>query len=232
MADTRAWKALQANWWMPFVDGWAHECGATVFDEAGSLTWSGGDGELSRHLRTLYSHFSDSAVLAARLDAGAVEAMNIELQGVHMPNLTMARSTLCTRPRKANCTRDGMLYTDFQPRKGNGLGDMLDFKGVVSVLDEEEMRKSMEEAHDYSNVRQLLVQDPLHAFYAAVSSGDCGISPDKPNPRAALGCLLPAAATLYATLAELHPFVDGNSRTRLMVLQTQLARAGAHPVVL
>ena len=222
---------------MPFVDGWAHECGATVFDDAGSLTWAGGDGELSRHLQTLYTNFSDSAVLAARLNASAVEAMNLELQGVQMPNLIMARHTLCVRAKKANCTRDGLLYSDWQPRRdfwpnGTGAGDMMGFKGAVSVLNKEEMRAKMDEAHDYSNVRQLLIQDPLHTFYEAIYSGDCGISPHNPHPRAALGCLLPAAATLYATLAELHPFVDGNSRTRLMVLQTQLARAGAHPVVL
>jgi hypothetical protein len=185
----------------------------------------------------LYSNFSDSAVLAAQLDAGAVEAMNIELQGIQMSNLIIARHSLCVRAKKANCTRDGMLYTGWQPRrdfwpKGTGFGDMMGFKGAVSVLNKEDMIEKMEETHDYSNVRQLLIQDPLHAFYGAVSSGDCGISADNPHPRAALGCLLPAAATLYATLAELHPFVDGNSRTRLMVLQTQLARAGAHPVVL
>jgi len=86
---------------MPFVDGWAHECGATVFDDAGSLTWAGGDGELSRHLQTLYTNFSDSAVLAARLNASAVEAMNLELQGVQMPNLIMARHRLCVRAKKS-----------------------------------------------------------------------------------------------------------------------------------
>merc|ERR1719313_1776941 len=145
-----------------------------------------------------------------------------------MPNRSLLRHGLCVEHHKANCTREGFLYTDWQPRPG---GDMMGFKGAVSVLDKHEMRKRMDKRGDYSNARQLLVQDPLRAFYDA-TSGDCGRKPDNPHPRAALGCLLPAAATLYATLAELHPFVDGNSRTRLMVLQTQLARAGAHPLVL
>ena len=141
---------------------------------------------------------------------------------------------MCLRAKKANCTRDGMLYTDWQPRrdywpKGTGAGDMMGYTGAVSVLNKEAALAEMQETHDW---RQLLIQDPLDAFYSSISKGNCGISHDNPHPRAALGCLLPAAATLYATLAELHPFVDGNSRTRLMVLQTQLVRAGAHPVIL
>jgi hypothetical protein len=39
-------------------------------------------------------------------------------------------------------------------------------------------------------------------------------------------------AVLYHKLALLHPFCDGNSRTRLMVLQTELVRQGGHPTVL
>merc|ERR1719353_2347334 len=38
-------------------------------------------------------------------------------------------------------------------------------------------------------------------------------------------------AVLYHKLALLHPFTDGNSRTRLMVLQTELVRQGGHPTV-
>jgi len=39
-------------------------------------------------------------------------------------------------------------------------------------------------------------------------------------------------AVLFHKLALLHPFADGNSRTRLMVLQTELIRHGGHPIVL
>jgi len=43
---------------------------------------------------------------------------------------------------------------------------------------------------------------------------------------------LPYIAVLYHKLALLHPFGDGNSRTRTMVLQTELVRQGGHPAVL
>jgi len=43
---------------------------------------------------------------------------------------------------------------------------------------------------------------------------------------------LPYIARLYHKLALLHPFGDANSRTRTMVLQTELVRQGGHPAVL
>jgi hypothetical protein len=43
---------------------------------------------------------------------------------------------------------------------------------------------------------------------------------------------LPHIAVLYHKLALLHPFSNANSRTRTMVLQTELVRQGGHPVVL
>jgi len=43
---------------------------------------------------------------------------------------------------------------------------------------------------------------------------------------------LPFIARLFHKLAILHPFCNGNSRTRTMVLQTELVRQGGHPTVL
>ena len=211
------WTGLgDKNWWMPFIDGWAHKCGAVAFDHAASIKWSGGDGDLSGHLKSLYNKFSDKDVLyKIRLNHSSVESMNLELQGV-----------------SANSYVSNQLYTDWQPRKDEPPGDMMGYKGAVKVLDKKEMFAHMKSIQDWSDLPKLLVQDPLDEFYTAINKDGCSVSIDNPHPRAALGCLLPAAATLYATLAELHPFIDGNSRTRTMVLQTQLTRAGAHPVVL
>ena len=39
-------------------------------------------------------------------------------------------------------------------------------------------------------------------------------------------------AKLFATMADLHPFNDANSRTRLFVLNTELTRLGGHPTML
>lgn len=43
---------------------------------------------------------------------------------------------------------------------------------------------------------------------------------------------LPFIARLFHKLALLHPFQNGNSRTRMMVLQTEMVRQGGHPIVL
>jgi len=219
LGSSKSWTGLgDKNWWMPFIDGWAHKCGASAFDNAATIKWSGGDGGLSSHLKSLYTKFSDSDVMyKVRLNHSSVESMNLELQGVSATSYVSSQ-----------------LYTDWQPRRDEPPGDMMGYKGAVEVLDKKEMYAHMAEKQDWSDVSKLLVQDPLDEFHKAISKEDCGIShsDDNSHPRAALGCLLPAAATLYATMAELHPFIDGNSRTRIMMLNIQLARAGAHPVVL
>jgi fido (protein-threonine AMPylation protein) len=51
-------------------------------------------------------------------------------------------------------------------------------------------------------------------------------------PRRAVGAVLLPIAILYATMAEIHAFADGNSRTRNMVLQSELTRLGGHPLLL
>lgn len=43
---------------------------------------------------------------------------------------------------------------------------------------------------------------------------------------------LPELAKLFGKIAEFHPFMDANSRTRLLILQIELVRLGGHPVVL
>jgi len=230
LRSSKSWTGLgDKNWWMPFIDGWAHKCGASAFDHAEDITWGGGDGDLSGHLKSLYTKFSDADVMyKVRLNHSSVGSMNLELQGV-------SESSAHLGYKHNNIMwLHGGVYTDWQPRKDDPPGDMMGYRGAVNVPDKKEMYAHMEKIHDWSDVSKLLVQDPLDEFYKAISKGDCGVShsDENPHPRAALGCLLPAAATLYATLAELHPFADGNSRTRTMVLQTQLTRAGAHPVVL
>ena len=127
---------------------------------------------------------------------------------------------------------------------------MMGYKGAVPFHDKKKIFSDAMAAQDwtkdrdlYRRIRVALVGTPLDEFDAAIAKDDCGISRwtsnarerlslEQHHPRAALGCLLPAAATLYAKMAELHPFIDGNSRTRTMMLNIQLARAGAHPVVL
>ena len=42
----------------------------------------------------------------------------------------------------------------------------------------------------------------------------------------------PALARLFSAMADLHPFNDANSRTRLFLLSTELTRMGSHPVML
>jgi len=43
---------------------------------------------------------------------------------------------------------------------------------------------------------------------------------------------LPHLAKLFGAVAALHPFKDANSRTRVMLMQTELVRLGGHPAIL
>ena len=233
VSDDHPWRALQTNWWMPFVDGWAHKCGVTVFDHHSAITFRGGDGLLSAHLKAQYDRFSRYDMMnRAHLSIDMVEGMNMNLQGV----------SWAANPDHGNWEK-ASPYTEWSPRHDDK-GAMMGYKGAVHV-DKAKIFRDAEATRDWSDnrdvfrkVRLKLTGKPLWDFYDAVAKPDCKMTnftdshADHSHPRAALGCLLPAAATLYATMAELHPFIDGNSRTRTMVLNTQLTRMGAHPVVL
>ena len=235
VSNHHPWRALQTNWWMPFIDGWAHKCGATAFDQAQTITQMGGDGRLSEHLHSHLDKFSDYNLMHETiLSIDMVEAMNMELQGLSWATNPAYGSWEVASP-----------YSEFRPRDNVWAeSSMMGYTGAVHV-DKAKIFEHAKATQDWGKVRGLYYQvrvnltgAPLDQFYAAITKDDCNITrftnslADHSHPRAALGCLLPAAATLYATMAELHPFIDGNSRTRLMVLNTQLARAGAHPVVL
>ena len=245
------WRALQANWWMPFVDGWAHHCGAKAFDQSRTITRLDGDGDLSGALRSLHDKFSDYGLMHdTHLNMDMVEMMNMQLQGL----------SWAANPDYGDW-EEACPYTEWQPRTATGANtwdgrktsagaDMMGYKGAVPFHDKKKIFSDAMAAQDwtkdrdlYRRIRVALVGTPLDEFDAAIAKDDCGISRwtsnarerlslEQHHPRAALGCLLPAAATLYAKMAELHPFIDGNSRTRTMMLNIQLARAGAHPVVL
>lgn len=240
------WRALRANWWMPFIDGWAHQCGARAFDQSKTLTRLDGDGDFSGALRSQHAKFSDYELMhGTLLNIDMVEQMNMQLQGLSWAANPDFGAWEAVSP-----------YTEWQPRKAVGArsdvvgSDMMGYKGAVSFPDKEKIfshamaeQDSSKDRDLYHRIRAALIGRPLDEFDAAIAKDDCGISRwtsnarerlslEQHHPRAALGCLLPAAATLYAKMAELHPFIDGNSRTRTMMLNIQLARAGAHPVVL
>ena len=220
---------------MPFIDGWAHACGATAFDQAQTIMYMGGDGNLSKHLHSHLDKFSDYNLMHETiLSIDMVEAMNMELQGL----------SWATSPWYGNW-EVASPYSEFRPRDyewdnsefGLNLSDrMMGYTGAVHV-DKAKIFEDAKATQDwgkvkgkypimggvYDQVRVNLIGAPLDQFYAAITKDDCNITrfttnesslADHSHPRAALGCLLPAAATLYATMAELHPFIDGNSRTR------------------
>lgn len=72
--------------------------------------------------------------------------------------------------------------------------------------------------------KRVLLQALLADYYDAVDSLPAGSS--------RFGEGFPHLAKLFYSLADLHPFGDGNSRVRLWVLQTELVALGGHPVTM
>ena len=101
------WRALRANWWMPFIDGWAHQCGEKAFDQSKTLTRLDGDGDFSVALRSQHAKFSDYELMhGTHLNIDMVEQMNMQLQGLSWAANPDFGAWEVASP-----------YTEWQPRK-------------------------------------------------------------------------------------------------------------------
>lgn len=73
--------------------------------------------------------------------------------------------------------------------------------------------------------RRLLIRS-LSEYYTAID----GIPDVSPATRLRNG--FPHLVRLFKTLKDLHPFLDGNTRTRNVVLQTEFVQLGGHPIMM
>lgn len=84
---------------------------------------------------------------------------------------------------------------------------------------------------DHLRQVQGLIDEALAAYSASID-GAVAQWQSAANPRRAFGDLLHPLAVLFATEAEIHPFRDGNSRTRTFLIQVEITRLGGHPLLL
>jgi len=133
--------------------------------------------------------------------------------------------------RHASCGDPGCsdeeAFTPFVPRGDKVLKFPDDGGPVHSVLGNQ---VNADQGLTASDKRQL-VTDALANYTSSL--GNATIPMDAwEHPRKAMGVTLRPLATLFAVLAEIHPFPDANSRTRNFALQAEVARLGGHPVLL
>ena len=219
---TKQWDALgNTSWWLPFIDGWSHEEGPYHFDGTNGSKTNGEDGAFILHVSQVYNELRDQ--LGVGWTASRMAYMNSVLRGN-----ACGDASLDVTPSVPAGTECPEAYTDYLPRtefeiKG---GAFATAQSAVPWIDTEQLNISISNGQ---TSKPKLVEDALSAYAAAL--GGKGVV-DSTALRLALGHVLVPLATLFATLAELHPFRDANSRTRNFVLQSEMTRLGGHPMLL
>jgi hypothetical protein len=191
------WTSLGEDWWLPFIDGWAHRWGLQVFDDTTESRENGQDGKISVKLQKAVDVF-DAPSSWVRWEPPMLVHINALLRGE-------------TKTWEAGT--GFQVFSNFHPHEAHGnLG-----KGAVQIHKDwdSDVNKMLGDAFDEyeRDVGHVLVAHWAH-------------------PRKALTPVLKPLARLFSTLAEMHPFDDANSRTRTVVLQACMVRAGGHPLLL
>lgn len=197
-----AWTGLGDNWWMEFVDGFAHKDGPHAFD---NFT----DGERAQnHIGLFYSNsmneyarWSSQLAWGHRWNATSLAHVNARHNEV-----------VC---KSADCHD---MFSCYFPRQ---------MSNVSEVSEEFALPTPVPFNVSGRDVPPLL-NSLLSDYYTAVEAAELAST----NATEMLRRAIPHLAKLHMLLAELHPFGDGNSRTRTLVLQTELVRLGGHPVVM
>jgi len=78
-----------------------------------------------------------------------------------------------------------------------------------------------------SSMRIRKLDELLSAYYSELDASRVANS-----GTSVLRKMFPLLLKTYAQMALIHPFADGNSRTRTTFLQTELVRIGGHPVMM
>lgn len=223
MDKVELWSALGAHWWHLFIDGRAHAKGLHAFDNKHvKANWDGvsSGAKTSENLRRAYESRKKHEAWGQKWGIDDVEALN---------------SLLLDK----NCTIEDCsgekIYTHFSPRFSDDVdpwfprpharirGDKLgtdDDHYLTSFLPFPSWDNLFEEASkqhkNFSSLKAIALADLLDDYYTGIAN-------------ASLPYALPHLAKLYYRLADLHPFRDGNSRTRNFILQTELVELGGHP---
>lgn len=207
-AEISAWSALgDSNWWLMFIDGRAHGKGVHAWDKAddeGMGTLSGVSTSAAQRIAYLQRLHSSSW---ERWTVDKIEQFQFSQQCLNngLGKVAYARYMPRRQPESRACNQ-----TDFA-------------EGNTSVC----FTNLLPEPDTYptsGQEKRALLQALLADYYDAVDSLPTGSS--------RFGEGLPHLAKLFYSLADLHPFRDGNSRVRLWVLQTELVALGGHPVTM
>lgn len=189
------------------MDGWAQAGGPHVFDETNESSKNGQSGTYLAPIWVEYRNLSHPAELQLGWTVDRIVKLNLLL-----------RNSTHANPE---------VYTKYVPRGSPKVHLPINEGPVHAVLGETVNAHAGITADDKAH----LLEQAILFYHEGLgkSTIDMGASS---NPRRAMGGTLRPLATLYARMAEIHAFVDSNSRTRTMVLNAEVTRLGGHPLLL
>jgi hypothetical protein len=205
----QAWTMLGDGFWMEFLDGKDHKDGPHSYDN--QVDKGRNVGSFFEGISREYSDWSHNESWTRRWNASGLAFLNARYNGKQCKELDCFDMFQCSWS-KPGC---------YSPRQGAttewfSTSHVINTSSTSLPTDAETMRSAMSAV--------------LDTYYTAIDAFRDDGEEIGLNARLLHG--LPHLAELYAWLAELHPFYDGNSRVRTLVLQTELVRLGGHPVVM
>lgn len=237
--DHYRWQMLGTNWWMMFVDGWAQFYGEHVFDNKCMSFLNKQDGRFLTHVRAEYEHWArrSDSWKDHRWTVDSLAEMNARLRGCPgkpwFSHWAPRVNGYCGDKHGGAVHISGNITTGPPEVKRDELIRILEeYYDALDKFQPADHLPSLFSADPANNVsqdcqdcfRKAQVSDPSEGLEDRINA-----SLGKPSSR--LLQVLPLLARLFASLAELHPFQDANSRTRLFVLQIELVKLGSHPVI-
>ena len=235
-----AWTALADNWWMAFIDGWAHDGGPHAFDNGiGGEASNAKGGKYLDALRHLYLTLAPpEPVMNATESNTTVTSYNTRWNAERLLGLNrLVRGAVNeTGPVEGLCSAGYCFPRLFINAHGKHEGNLLP-KGPNSwplercapLMNEYGMALASPPSVRIDE-KAACLEYVVERYYSAIVGKR--IDASAAGPAEALGGILDPLITLFASMAELHAFVDGNSRTRMITADSELTRLGGHPFLL
>jgi len=218
MSKAERWSALEANWWYVFIDGKAHAKGVHAFDKPKKTSFDSGM-QTSEHEKQVYELWKKPEAWGERWSVEKVEALNSVYRGLNCTIEPCGGSEIYKSYVPRYSWENEIISNEYLETDQNyTLTDIFPFPVPNCSLSPRVLPATWQ--------KRAALASLLEDYYTAIDAASARES------RAALQSGLPHLAKLFYRLADLHPFIDGNSRTRNLLLQTMLVELGGHPTAM
>lgn len=202
------------------VDGCDHGKGPSAYDNTRKSKAAGQDGEFAHHMAEAYEAFEDPSAWAhyQRWTVERAGEANAKLRGDNERKSLAGVAAFWPRCRS-------LASVDPKPLQNNPWLHLPFYETRVNCSDKEVMYNTKE----HVQYKSTLLKWVFDQYYAAI---DAILPSCDTTDGSCVRKALPHLTKLWAGMAEVHPFKDANSRTRQLVLNTELVRLGGHPVIM